>query len=86
LSSSLAGCGTVGGDVATPATTSLNEGRGEGDVGAMVLLLRSSNSAFGDDVALQLNGELQWRWWGSAGRCGGIALSVWWLSSIEVVM
>jgi len=54
--------------VTTPAPTSLNEGRSEGDMGAAVLLLRSSNSAFGDDVALQLNGELQWRWWGSVGR------------------
>ena len=65
MSSSLAGCGMVGGGVTAPAPTSLNEGRGEGDVGAAVLLLRSLNSAFGDDVALQLNGELQWR---SVGR------------------
>jgi len=47
------------GDVATPAPTSLNEGRGGGDVGAALLPLESSSSAFGDDVALQLNGELQ---------------------------
>ena len=33
----LAGRGLVGGDVKTPAPTSLNEGRGEGDVGAAVL-------------------------------------------------
>ena len=87
LSSSLAGCGMVGGDVTTPAPTSLNEGRSEGDMGAAVLLLRSSNSAFGNDVALQLNGELQWRWWGSMERCcEGIASLTWWLSSTEVVM
>ena len=40
--------GLVGCDVATPAPTSLNTGRGKGDVGAKVL---PSSSAFGDDVA-----------------------------------
>ena len=33
----LGGHGLVGGDVATPAPTSLNEGRGKGDLGAAVL-------------------------------------------------
>ena len=58
----------VGGDVATPAPTSLNEGRGEGDVGAEVLHLGSSSSAFGGGVALQLNGELWWQLWQSVER------------------
>ena len=53
--------GLVGGGVATPVPTSLNEGRGEGDVGAAVFALASSSCAFGNDVALQLDGELQWR-------------------------
>jgi len=61
----LGGHGLVGDNVATPAPTSLNEGRGKGDVGTTVLPMGSSSSAFGDDVALQLNGELQWR---SVGR------------------
>ena len=51
----------VGGDVAIPVTTSLNEGRGEGDVGSVALPMGSSSSTFDDDVALQLNGELQWQ-------------------------
>ena len=53
----------LAGDVATIGPISLNEGRVEGDVGAAVLRLGSSSSTFGDDVAMQLNGELQWRWW-----------------------
>jgi len=57
--------GLVGGDVAIPVPTSLNEGRGEGDVGSAALPMGSSSSVFDDDVALQLNGELQWR---SVGR------------------
>ena len=52
------GRGLVGGDVATPAPTSLNGGRGGRDVGVQVLPLGSSSSTFGDDVAVQLNGEL----------------------------
>src|SRR6266567_4919259 len=44
--------GLVGGGVATPAPTSLNEGRGEGDAGAAVFALASSSSASGDDVAV----------------------------------
>ena len=64
----LGGHGLVGGDMATPAPTSLNKGRGEGGVGTVVLPMGSSSSAFGDDVALQLNGELQWRSWRSVGR------------------
>ena len=36
----LGGRGLVGGDVATPAPTSLNEGRGEGHLGAVVLPCR----------------------------------------------
>jgi len=43
--------GLVGGGVATPVP-SLNEGRGEGDVGAAVFALASSSSASGDDVAV----------------------------------
>ena len=67
------GRGLVGGDVATPVPTSLNTGKGEGDVGAKVL---PSSSAFGDDVALQLNGELQWWSWRSVERWhGGVASS-----------
>jgi hypothetical protein len=61
-------CGLFGGDVANPAPTSLNEGRGEGDVGAEVLHLGSSSSAFGDGMALQLNGELRWQLWQSVER------------------
>ena len=57
----LGGCGSVGGDVATSAPTSLSEGRSEGDVGAAVLTLGSLSAVFGGDVALQLNSELQ-RW------------------------
>ena len=50
-----------GGDVATPKPKIPQREEGEGDVCAAVLPLGSSSPVFGDDVAMQLNGELQWR-------------------------
>ena len=47
----------------------------------------SSSSAFGDDVVLQLNGELLWQWWRSVERWrGGVESSTQWLLSAAVVM
>ena len=45
-------------------------------MGAAVLPLGSLSSAFGDDVVLQLNGELQWQWWRSVERWRGVVDSV----------
>jgi len=60
--------GLVGGGVVTPAPTSFNEGRGEGDVAVAVFALASSSCVSGDDVALQaavaavaVLGEMSWR-------------------------
>ena len=65
--------------MATPVPKIPQRGEAEGDVGAAVLLLGSSSSAFGDDVALRLNSELQWRWWRSSAvhgeMTGGVASS-----------
>ena len=56
-------------------------------MGAAVLPLGSSSSAFGDDVVLQLNGELQRQWWRSVERWrGGVQSSTQWLLSAAVVM
>ena len=56
-------------------------------MGAAVLPLGSLSSAFGDDVVLQLNGELQWQWWRSVERWrGGVESSTQWLLSTAVVM
>ena len=49
--------------MATPGPKIPQRGEGEGDVGAAVLTLGLLSSTFGNDVALQLNGELQWQWW-----------------------